>query len=43
MGRKIGVSLVQGFDVSNFLKDIPMVPEFIFEVGNDLQSLSKDS
>ena len=43
MRRKIGVPLAQGFDVSNFLKDVSRVPKFIFEVRNDLQSLSKDS
>ena len=31
MGRKIGVPLAQGLDVSNFLKDIPRVPKFVLE------------
>ena len=28
-GRKIGVSLAQGLDVSNFLKDVPRVLRFV--------------
>ena len=31
MGREIGVSLAQGLDVSNFLKDVPRVPKFVSE------------
>ena len=29
MGRKIGVPLAQGLDVSNFLKDVPRVPKSV--------------
>ena len=31
MGRKIGVSLAQGLDASNFLKNVPRVPKSISE------------
>ena len=31
MGRKIGVSLAQGLDVSKFLKDVHRVPKFILK------------
>ena len=33
MGRKIGVSLVQELDVSNFLKDVPRIPKSILKWG----------
>ena len=45
MRRKIGVSLAQRLDVSNFLKDVSNVPKSILEyfgVEDDLQSFSKD-
>ena len=29
MEREIGVPLAQGFDVSNFLKDVPRVPKSV--------------
>ena len=38
MGNKIGVSIAQGLDVPNFLKDIPNfvsdVPNFVSDVPN---------
>ena len=47
MGNKIEVLIAQGLDVPiffnnvpNFVKDVPKGP-IRFEVGNDLQSLSK--
>ena len=32
MGRKTGVHLAQGFDVSNFVKDVPRVPKSVLEL-----------
>ena len=31
VGRKIGVPLAQGLDVTNFFKDVPKVPKSISE------------
>ena len=33
MGKKIGVSLAQGLDASNFLNDVPRVPKSVSEYG----------
>ena len=33
MGRKIGVLLAQGLEVSNFLKDVPRVPKSVSKRG----------
>ena len=33
MGNKIEVSIAQGLDVPNFLKDVPRVPRFVLIWG----------